>query len=91
MPLRRTHSVQCESLELEGETPHTQKHSGSSSPGPRFDPQRPHGGLQLSVTPVSEDLTPSFGFWLPDQAHRRYRNMHAAKTLINIKFKRKKE
>lgn len=90
MPLRCTRSVQCESLELEGETPHAQKHSGSSL-GPRFNSQRPHGTLQLSVTPVPEDLTPFFGFWLPDQAHRRYRNMHAAKTLINIKFKRKKE
>lgn len=30
----------------------------AEDPGPRFGPQNPHGNSQLSVTPVSWDLTP---------------------------------
>jgi len=47
------------------------KNIGCSPRVPRFNSQHPHGGSQLSVTPVSGDPTPS---------HR-----HASKTPMHIK------
>lgn len=66
-----------------------QEHSGCSSMGPRFNSQHPHGSLQLSITPVSEDLTPSFGLWAPDT--QEVQKCTCYQTLMHVKLKGKKK
>lgn len=53
--------------------------------GPRFSSQHQHGGTQLSVTPVSEDLMP-YSTLLWHQVCTWYVDVHAEKTSIIYKF-----
>lgn len=65
-----------------------------SSRGPSLDPQRPPGGSQLSVTPVPENVMPSFGLYR-HQTQETYRhtckqNTSAHKIKINL-FKKQQQ
>lgn len=55
------------------------KSSGSSSRGPRFNFQHPHGSLQLSVIPGGGDLAPSHRHTTSGQNT----NAHKIKIKIN--------
>lgn len=54
---------------------------------PGFGPQHPHGGSQPYVTPVLEDLMPSF-FWPPWTPDMHTVHRHGCRqTFVHIKLK----
>ena len=53
--------------------------TGCFSRGPRFNSQYPHGGLQLSVTPVSRDPAPLL-------ASEGTKNIHGVQTRMQTKY-----
>ena len=60
------------------------KTTGCSSRRPKFCAQHPHGGPQMLVTPVPEDLIPSSGLCV-HQAYTLCRDIHSGNTLTLIK------
>lgn len=64
------------------------KSSGYSSTGPIFGFEHLQGSLQLCVTPVPEDPTPSSGFH-EHQLRKQYKDMHSGKAPRCIKGKEK--
>jgi hypothetical protein len=65
------------------------KSPGCSSKGPRFNSQHPHGSLQISVTPVPGDLTPSHTCASSQNTsiHKIKINKPFFKTLKSMQFK----
>jgi hypothetical protein len=61
------------------------KSTDCSFKGPGFASQHPHGGSQLSVTPVPWALMTSSGF--PSTRHTWYRGRYADKALTHINIK----
>jgi len=57
------------------------KSTGFSPRGPEFDSQHPHSGLELFLTPVPGDPTPSSGCLRAAETHMVYKHIFRQNNL----------